>query len=134
MSQDTKQEAKNLHHYSTRQKIHFCTQIQVEVNCWVGACCKNMCELYIFRNLCIFMWVQQKYIYTFSLNVNSKEEQSTFLLSCELKRALGLWVMCCYFCANKVFQWFSSSFVFGFLCDFRRRTRVEKEHLEHMAH
>jgi hypothetical protein len=28
MSQDTKQEAKNLHHYSTRHKIHFCTQIQ----------------------------------------------------------------------------------------------------------
>jgi hypothetical protein len=65
------------------------------------------------------MWIQREKIYNFA-----------FMWT---QRVLGVWVMCYYFCANKVFQWLSSSFVFGFLCDFRRRTRVEKEHLKHMA-
>ncbi len=88
----------------------------------------HFCDLFIFLVSSI-----EKIIYILTLIWIQRKSNLQFCFYVNLK-GFGCVNYVLLFCAKIVFQWPLSSFVFGFLRDFRGRTRVEKEHLEHMAH
>jgi len=84
MGQDTKQEAKNLQ----GRKFIFAPKFKFK---WIVELVPiaKMCELYICVIFAFSCEFNRKNNLHSHFNVNSKEEQSTILLSCELK---GFWV------------------------------------------